>query len=86
MRSFLKAAFNYINVDIVFKGIGANEVGIDKKTKKIIVKSIPYYYRPNEVNNLIGDASKAKRILNWKPKINFKQLVASMLEKDLQKS
>jgi GDPmannose 4,6-dehydratase len=86
LRSFLKAAFNFINVDIFFKGKGANEVGIDKKTKKIIVKSIPYYYRPNEVNNLIGDASKAKRILNWKPKINFKQLVASMLEKDLQKS
>lgn len=85
VRNFLKAAFNYINVDIVFKGTGANEVGIDKKTKKIIVKSIPYYYRPNEVNNLIGDASKAKRILNWKPKINFKQLIASMLEKDLQK-
>ena len=85
VRSFLKAAFNYIKVDIVFKGTGANEVGIDKKTKKIIVKSIPYYYRPNEVKNLIGDASKAKRILNWKPKINFKQLVASMLEKDLQK-
>jgi len=84
VRSFLKAAFNYINVDIVFKGTGANEVGIDKKTKKIIVKSIPYYYRPNEVNNLIGDASKAKKILNWKPKISFKQLVALMLEKDLQ--
>ena len=45
---------------------------------------MPYYYRPNEVNNLIGDASKARKILNWKPKNSFNKLVFSMLEKDIK--
>ena len=84
VRDFLREAFRCININIIFKGKNSKEVGIDSKTKKIIVKSIPYYYRPNEVTNLVGDYSKAKKLLKWKPKTNFKELVKMMVESDIK--
>ena len=57
---------------------------IDSKTKKIIVKSIRYYYRPNDVTNLVGDYSKARKLLKWRPKTNFKQLVKLMVDNDIK--
>ena len=69
---------------ITFKGTGSNEVGIDAKTKKIIVKSIKYYYRPNEVEALIGNYSKARKLLKWKPKMKFKSIVKLMVKEDLK--
>ena len=86
VRDFLREAFKCININIIFNGKGSKEVGIDSKTKKIIVKSIPYYYRPNEVTNLVGDYSKAKKLLKWKPKTNFKELVKMMVESDIKES
>ena len=64
---------------------GVKEVGIDKKTNKIIIRIDNYYFRPTEVHELRGDSSKARRELNWKPKISFKMLVKSMVEKDIEK-
>lgn len=84
VRDFIKQAFKYINVNIIFKGKKDKEVGIDAKTKKIVVKSIPYYYRPNEVTNLVGDCKKAKKILKWKPKTNFKSLVKMMVKQEIE--
>lgn len=84
VRDFIKEAFKYINVKIIFKGKKDKEVGIDAKTKKIVVKSIPYYYRPNEVTNLVGDYKKAKKTLKWKPKTNFKSLVSMMVKQEIE--
>ena len=61
-----------------------NEVGFNKKTGKIHVKIDPVYFRPTEVDELRGDASKAKKELKWKPKTSFKELVKEMMISDLK--
>jgi GDPmannose 4,6-dehydratase len=63
---------------IEWKGEGLNEVGIDKRTGKEIVRVDSKYFRPAEVESLLGDASKAHKVLGWKPKHTFKQLVEDM--------
>ena len=83
VKKFVEEAFKYIGVKISWKGKGINEVGIDKKTGQIYVKVDPKYFRPTEVFELRGDSSKAKRELKWKPSTNFKELVAEMMEHDL---
>ena len=65
-------------MNIVWEGEGLNEIGIDKNTRKTIVKVNPKYFRPAEVETLLGDATKAKEKLGWEPKISFKQLVEDM--------
>ena len=84
VRDFVREAFKIINVDIIFKGKGMKEVGIDKKTGKVHVRVDPVYFRPTDVDELRGDSSKAKRELKWKPKTSFKQLVREMMESDLK--
>ena len=84
VKDFVIAAFKVIGVELLFKGKKNKEHAIDKKTKKIIVKSIKYYYRPNDVENLVGNYTKAKKLLNWKPKIKFNSLVKLMVEEDLK--
>jgi GDPmannose 4,6-dehydratase len=69
-------------MNINWKGKGLNEVGyLDGKK---IIKIDPNYFRPTEVDNLLGDASKAKRKLKWKPKISFEKLVQEMIDEDLK--
>ena len=63
-------------------GKGINEKGIDKKTGKTIIKVGKRYFRPTEVDTLLGDARKAKKILKWRPKITFNQMVKEMVERD----
>ena len=70
---------------IKWEGKGLKEIGVDKKTSKTIIKIDKYYFRPTEVHELRGDSSKARRELGWKPKVSFKQLVKSMVEKDIAK-
>ena len=82
VREFLEEAFKYINVEIKWVGKGIDEKGIDSNTGKVIVEIDPYYFRPTEVDLLIGDASKAKEKLNWEPKIKFKELVKIMMESE----
>ena len=85
VKDFINAACDELNIDIAWEGKGLNEVAIDKKNNKIIIKINPKYYRPTEVDLLLGDSSKAEKILNWKPKTNFKDLVTKMVEYDYSK-
>jgi len=84
VREFIEEAFKIVNIKIKWDGSGLKEKGYDLKTKKILVKIDPYYFRPNELYYLKGDSSKARRILGWKPKTNFKQLVRLMMLNELK--
>jgi len=83
VREFVEESAKFFAIDLVWKGKGINEKGIDRKTGKTIIEIDPNYFRPAEVDLLLGKASKAKRVLGWKPTITFKQLVREMCEYDL---
>lgn len=85
VREFIETAFRYAGINIVWQGKGLREKGIDKKTGKVLVRIDPAYFRPNEVNYLCGDFSKAKKVLGWKPKTKFNQLVKIMLDADMER-
>jgi GDPmannose 4,6-dehydratase len=78
VRDFVEEAAPYFGMNIVWKGEGLDEVGIDKNTGRTIIKVNPKYFRPAEVETLLGDATKAKEKLGWEPKTSFKQLVEDM--------
>ncbi len=78
VREFVEEAAPYFGMNIVWEGEGLGEVGIDKTTGRTVIKVNPKYFRPAEVETLLGDASKAKEKLGWEPKISFKQLVEDM--------
>ena len=82
VREFVELAFKVLDIDIIWEGEGIEEKGIDKKSKKILVEVNPRYFRPTEVDLLIGDATKAKKILGWEPKICLKDLIKEMVEHD----
>jgi GDPmannose 4,6-dehydratase len=82
VREFVEEAGDVLGMDIVWKGNGLKEKGIDKKTGRTIIEIDPKYFRPAEVDVLQGDYSKAKKKLGWKPKIKFKELVRLMTEAD----
>ena len=84
VRDFVKKAFKVLNIEIKWKGKGVNEIGYDNKTKKTLIKIDPNYYRPNEIYNLRGDFSKAKKILGWKPKTSFNSMIKEMVYSDLK--
>ena len=83
VREFVELAFKQIGVDIIWEGKDLNEKGIDKTSGKTFVKVDPRYFRPTEVDLLLGDATKAKKELNWKPKISFSELVSEMVASDI---
>ena len=91
IRDFVIIVFDKIGIEIGFKGKGLNETGYVKKIKsdaKVnigdeLIKIDPRYFRPSEVNNLLGDYSKAKKLLNWSPKYTLESLVEEMVEHDL---
>ena len=78
VREFVEEAAPYFGMNIVWKGEGLDEVGIDKNTGRTVVRVNPKYFRPAEVETLLGDATKAKEKLGWEPKTSFKQLVEDM--------
>jgi GDPmannose 4,6-dehydratase len=84
VREFIELAFKEIGIELIWQGSGINEVGIDKKTNKILVQIDPKYFRPAEVELLIGDASKAEQKLGWKRNIVFKDLVKMMVQRDIE--
>jgi GDPmannose 4,6-dehydratase len=84
VREFVELAYKELGFDIEWHGEGANEYGIDKKTGEILIKVDPIYYRPTEVDFLLGNASKAKQILKWIPKTSFHELIKIMIESDLK--
>jgi GDPmannose 4,6-dehydratase len=85
VREFTELAFREGGIELVWEGEGPQEVGKDKATGKILVDVNPVYYRPAEVDLLIGDPTKAKTELGWKSELSFEDLVRLMVEKDLNK-
>ena len=83
VREFVKEAFKVVGINIGWRGKNEKEIGFDKRTKKILVKIDPRYYRPNELNFLRGDSRKARKVLGWRPRKKFKDLVKEMVENDL---
>lgn len=83
VREFVTASFAEVDRRIEWQGKGIDEVGIDGKTGKVLVKVDPTYFRPTEVELLIGDASKARQMLGWSPKRKFTELVSEMVASDL---
>ena len=84
VRDFVNISAKNLGISIKWVGKGVNEIGIDKKTGKTIVKVGRRYFRPTEVDTLLGDARKAKKVLKWKPKITFNQMVKEMVESDFK--
>jgi GDPmannose 4,6-dehydratase len=84
IRYFVELAFNEIGVEIEWRGKGSNEKGYDKSTGKLRVEVNPKYFRPTEVELLIGDATKAKEKLGWESKTSIKELVHKMVQYDLK--
>jgi len=80
IRSFIEKCFAYKNIEIVWEGTGINEVGKCKKTNKILVKINEKYFRPNEVELLLGDPSKAENKLGWKREISLDKMIKDMFE------
>ena len=78
VREFVEAAAPYFGMNIVWEGEGLDEIGIDKNTGKTIIRINPKYFRPAEVETLLGDSTKAKEKLGWEPKISFEELVEDM--------
>lgn len=85
VREFIEESCKVAGIDIKWQGKKEKEVGIDKNTGKTIIKIDPRYYRPTEVELLLGDPSKAEKRLKWTPKTKFKDLVKVMMEADLKK-
>ncbi len=82
VREFVQACADELGFSLQWRGSGVDEEAFDAKTGTVIVKVSSRYYRPSEVENLLGDASKAKQKLNWSPKISFNALVKEMVEHD----
>jgi len=83
VREFVELSFAHIGVTIDWEGSGVNEIGKDKATGAVRVKVNPKYYRPTEVELLLGDSTKARTELKWEPKVTFKELVKEMIEADI---
>ncbi|SCY87158.1 GDP-mannose 4,6-dehydratase [Desulfoluna spongiiphila] len=84
VRDFVNVAANELGIEIQWKGTGVEEKGYDAKTGKQIVAVDPAYFRPTEVETLLGDPSKAKQTLGWVPKITFDELISEMVAADLE--
>jgi GDPmannose 4,6-dehydratase len=82
VRTFVEKSFALKGFDIAWKGEGVNEIGYDKKTGRELIFIDPKYFRPTEVDLLLGDASKAEKELGWKTKVSFDDLVKEMVEHD----
>jgi GDPmannose 4,6-dehydratase len=78
VREFVDEASRYFGLKIEWQGEGLDEIGVDKYSGKTVVKVNPKYYRPTEVEQLLGDATKAKEVLGWEPEIDFQSLVEDM--------
>lgn len=85
VREFIELSFAEIGITIKWQGEGLNETGINNKTGKRLIKVDPYYFRPTEVDLLLGDSTKAEKLLGWKHKTSFSELVKEMVREDLKK-
>jgi GDPmannose 4,6-dehydratase len=83
VRQFVEAAFGFVGRRVAWSGEGVEEVGRDAATGAVLVRIDPHYFRPTEVDLLLGDASKARELLGWQPRISFQALVDEMMQADL---
>ncbi|MCI8622576.1 MAG: GDP-mannose 4,6-dehydratase [Provencibacterium sp.] len=83
VREFVEAAFNAAGIELAFSGSGVDEVATDKATGKVVVRVSPKFFRPAEVELLLGDPSKAEKTLGWKRQVSFHDLVQRMVAHDL---
>jgi len=86
VREFVELAFGHIGRTIEWSGEGDGEKGLDAKTGQLLIEVDPKLYRPAEVHFLLGDPSKAKRVLGWSPKVSFRELVAEMVREDVARN
>lgn len=85
VREFVENAFKIVGIHIIWVGLGVDEKGINKETGEVLIEIDPKYFRPTEVDTLLGDPSKARKLLNWNPtKTPFNQLVEIMVKHDLE--
>ena len=84
VREFVETAFSHVNIDVEWKGAGVDEIGVDKATGRTIVRVNPKFFRPAEVEVLLGNPEKAEKALGWKREINFSELVKRMIDNDMQ--
>ncbi|MGL4982803.1 MAG: GDP-mannose 4,6-dehydratase, partial [Treponemataceae bacterium] len=85
VRDFCRLAFSHADIELTFEGEGLQEKGINKKTGEILIEVDPAYFRPSEVETLLGNPTKAQTILGWNPrKTSFEELVSIMMKHDLQ--
>jgi GDPmannose 4,6-dehydratase len=84
VRDFIEIAANHLNIKMVWTGEGIDEVGTDLYTGRVIVKINPAFYRPAEVDLLLGDSSLAQRELGWTPRTSFEMLVKDMIDSDMK--
>jgi GDPmannose 4,6-dehydratase len=84
VREFIELSFEHVGTRIDWKGKGVDETGINAATGKTLVRIDPQYYRPAEVEQLLGNPAKARAKLGWEPKVKFKELVGMMVESDLK--
>jgi GDPmannose 4,6-dehydratase len=85
VKEFIEEAFNVFGEEVIWKGEGVNEKGTLRSSGKVVVIIDPKYYRPTEVDILVGDYSKAKDLLGWEPKTKFKELVKIMVNSDYER-
>ncbi|MED4753025.1 GDP-mannose 4,6-dehydratase [Brevibacillus choshinensis] len=83
VREFVELAFRENGIELVWRGHGVEEVGIHQQTGKVLVQVDPLYFRPTEVDLLLGNPEKARRVLGWEPECTFAELVRSMVQSDL---
>ena len=84
VREFVETAFKHVGIEVQWQGSGVDEIGINKENGKTIVKVNKKFFRPAEVDILLGDPSKAEKVLGWKREIDFSQLVERMVKNDLE--
>ncbi|MGY3802556.1 GDP-mannose 4,6-dehydratase [Pigmentibacter ruber] len=85
VRDFLKIAFKYAGIEINFSGSGVDEIGKCIKSNKVLIRIDPNYFRPTEVDLLIGNAKKAKELLNWEPSVDVEKLCQEMVLADIKR-
>lgn len=86
VREFVELAFSEVGIDLQWKGEGVNEKGIDACSGKVLIEIDPRYFRPTEVDILLGDPTKAKRKLGWEAQVGFRELCAMMVKYDLEEA
>jgi GDPmannose 4,6-dehydratase len=84
IKEFIELAFKVANIDIEWEGSGINEIAVDTKTGKAVVKIDERFFRPSEVDILYSDSTRARTLLNWQPKTSFPELVHIMMKHDLE--